>query len=52
MVSLVCFNQRGDISTLNGGSPEISGQAHLFQKQHLINGKSHHATSKGMDTYQ
>ena len=43
----MCFNQTGDISTLNG-----SWQVHLPRKQCFINRDRHqHATSKGMDTY-
>ena len=44
----VCFNQRGDISTLNG-----CGQVHLPRKQCLINRDRHqYATNKGMDGYR
>ena len=46
----MCFNQSGDISTLNG---ETSGQVHLHRKQHLIYWKWHqYATSEGMDSYR
>ena len=41
----MCFNQRGDISTLNGSS-ETSGQVHLPRKQCLINQDSHEVFSK------
>ena len=41
----ICFNQRGDISTLRGG------EVNLVRKQCLINRDRHkHATSKGMDS--
>ena len=33
----VCFNQRGDISTLKGGPLKHSGQIHLSKKQRVIN---------------
>ena len=46
----MCFNQRGDVSTLNA---ETSGQVHLLRKQCLNNRESHqHAFSKGMDSYR
>ena len=48
----MCFNQTGDISTLNGSS-ETSWQVHLPKKQCLINrDRYQHATSKGMDNYR
>ena len=48
----MCFNQRGDISTLNGSSLKLVEQVHLPRKQCLINRDRHqHATSKGMDNY-
>ena len=48
----MCFNQRGDISTLNGSSLKLV-EVHLPRKQCLINREKHqHATSKGMDSYR
>ena len=42
----ICFNQRGDISTLNGGPLKLEWQVHLPLKQRLINREWHqHATS-------
>ena len=44
----MCFNQRGDISTLNGSSLKL---VDLPRKQCLINRDRHqHATSKGIDS--
>ena len=46
------FNQRGDISTLNGES-ETSGQVHLPRKQRLICRKwRQYTTSEGIDNYR
>ena len=46
----MCFNQRGDIFTLNGSS---LWQVHLPRKQRLINWDRHqHTTSKGIDSYR
>ena len=48
----MCFNQRGNISPLNGRS-ETCKQIHLPQKQCLIYRKRHqYVTSEGMDHYQ
>ena len=48
----MCYNQTGDISTLDGIS-ETSRQIHLPRKQHLINRKGHrHATNESMDSYR
>ena len=48
----MCFNQRGDIFTLNSSSLKLVDQVHLPRKQCLIYRDGHqHATSKGMDTY-
>ena len=45
----MCFNQTGDISTLDG----TGRQVHLSRKQCLINRKRHrHATNEGMDSYR
>ena len=42
----MCFNQTGDISTLDGSSQKL-------RKQCLINRKRHrHAANKGMDSYR
>ena len=47
----MCFNQRGNISTLNGSSLKLD--VHLPRKQYLINRERHqHVTSKGMDSYR
>ena len=47
----MCFNQTGDISTLNGSFSATSWQVHLPRKQCLINRKRHrHVTSKSMDS--
>ena len=44
----MCFNQTGDISTLNGSSLKL---VYLPRKQYLINRDRHqYATSKGMDS--
>ena len=49
----MCFNQKGNISSLRGGSSETSRQVHLRQKQLLINRDCHqHMTSKGMESYR
>ena len=48
----MCFNQIGNISTLNGSS-ETSWKFHLPRKQGLINWDGHrHVISKGMDSLQ
>ncbi len=48
----MCFNQTGDISTLNGCS-ETRKQVHLPRKQCLINRDRHqYATNKGMNSYR
>ena len=47
----MCFNQAGDISTLDGNS-ETGWQIHLPRKQCLINWKRHqHTANEGMDSY-
>ena len=49
----MCFNQRGDISILNGNSVKLVDKYHRPRKQCLINRDRHqHMTSKGMDNYQ
>ena len=46
----MCFNERGNISTLNGSSLKL---VDLPQKQCLINRDKHqHVTSKDMDSYR
>ena len=51
-IEYMCFNQRGDISTLKGGSSETSGQVNLPRKKYLINREWHQqATSKGMNSH-
>ena len=48
----MCFNQTGDISTLEGNLSETGRQIHLPRKQCLINRKRHrHAANKGMESY-
>ena len=48
----MCYNQTGDITTLNGTPSETSRQIHLPRKQRLINRKGHrHAANEGMDSY-
>ena len=48
----MCFNQTGDISTLNGCALKLVRQVHLPREQCLINKDRHqHVTSKGMDSY-
>ena len=45
----MCYNQTGDISTLDRTSKQI----HLPRKQRLINRKGHqHTVNKSMDSYQ
>ena len=49
----MCFNQTGDISTLNGSSLQLVDKIHLPRKQCLLNQDRHqHMTSKGLDSYQ
>ena len=49
----MCFNQTGDISTLEGTFSETGRQIHLPRKQCLINRKGHrHVTNEGMDGYR
>ena len=46
----MCFNQEGDISTLEGNLSETGRQIH---QQCLINRKIHrHAANEGMDSYR
>ena len=46
----MCFNQRGEISTLNGSSLKL---VHLPRKQCPINRKRHrHAANKSIDSYR
>ena len=48
----MCFNQTGDISTLNSSS-ETNWKVHQPRKQCFINPDRHqHMTSKGMDSYR
>ena len=45
----MCFNQKGDISTLDGTGWKI----HLPKKQRLINRKRHrHTANEGIDSYR
>ena len=47
----MCFNQRGNISTLNSNSLKLVDNF-LLRKQRLINQeRDQHVTSKGMDSY-
>ena len=50
----MCFNQRGEIYTLNGRSLKLVDKfTYLPRKQCLINRDRHqHMTSKSMDSYQ
>ena len=49
----MCFNQTGDISTLEGNLTEIGRQIHQPRKQCLNNRKKHrHAANKDMDYYR
>ena len=48
----MCFNQTGDVSTLDGTS-ETGRQVHIPRKQCLINRKRHrHAADEDMDSYR
>ena len=48
-----CYNQTGDISTLNGSSIKLVRQIHRPGKQCLIDRDRHrHFTNKGMYSYQ
>ena len=48
----MCYNQTGDISTLNGTSLKLV-EIHLPRKQYLINRKRHrHTANEGMDSYR
>ena len=48
----MCFNQRGDISTLNGSSLKLKDKF-TYIGSSLINRDRHqHVTSKGMDSHQ
>ena len=49
----MCFNQRGNISSLNGSTLKLGWQVHLPREQCPINRDRHqNTTSKGMDSYQ
>ena len=48
----MCFNQRGDISILNGSSLKLVDKFTYLGRQCLFNRNRHqHATSKGIDSY-
>ena len=49
----MCFNQAGDISTLDGTSLETGWKIHLPRKQCLINWKrDRHTANEGKDSYR
>ena len=49
----MCYNQTGDISTLDGTLLKLVGQIHLPRKQRRINRKGHrHEVNEDMDSYQ
>ena len=49
----MCYNQTGDISTLDRTSLETGRQIHLPRKQCFINQKRHrHTVNEGVDSYQ
>ena len=49
----MCFNQRADISTLNGRSLKQVDKFTIPQKKRLIYRKlSQHVTSEGLDSYR
>ena len=50
----MCFNQKGDISTLDGTSLKLVDEfTYLGRKQRLINRKGHrHTANEGMDSYR
>ncbi len=49
----MCFNQTGDISTLNGSSLKLVNKFTYLGSSRLIDGDRHrHATNKSMDSNQ
>ena len=49
----MCYNQTGDITTLDGTSPKRVDKFTYLRKQRLINRKRHrHTTNESMDSYR
>ena len=49
----MCYNQTGNIATLDGASLKLVDKIHLPRKQRLINREGHrHTTDEGMDSYR
>ena len=51
-IEYMCFNQRGDISTLKGGPLKIEDKFTYLGSSHSSTKNDKHATDRGTDSYQ